>query len=412
MTVQEIEERKKELVAKIDEAKTSEKLAELRSEVESINAEVPDEEPKAEEPAEEVKEEVKEEPKAQVTCSCNEERTLIRVGTEEIVPIGNFKEERKMTNSKYSAETRAWAKKCLGRNDFDEEEKRALGDAVTTTATTFVASDASTQGVNNGGLFIPKEVRMELMEQIEEMSPFFRDIRKINVNGNVDLPYIFASDDANWYAELNCTVNEGVEYKALQLTGWELAKDVVLTWKVEDMSVESFVTFVIEELVHKMGTALINAVIYGTGSSQPTGAIYGATAVTDGDTPIDTIINAYNTLSQDDRRGAKVYVSTAVRVAMVGYKDQNGNYPFLQGLAGTDLFTIETDPFLKNNDIIVGNPRNYILNEVTPIRVDWERTVKCRQTRYGAYGIYDGKPKPSAFALGQYTAPADEVEGA
>lgn len=410
MTVQEIEERKKELVPKIDEAKTSEELAELRSEVESIKAEVPDEEPKAEEPAEEVKEEVKEEPKVQVTCSCNEERELIRVGVEEIVPIGHFKEERKM-NSKYSAETRAWAKKCLGRNDFDEEEKRALGDAVTTTATTFVEADATHNGVNNGGLFIPKEVRMELMEQIEEMSSFFRDIRKINVNGNVDLPYIFASDDANWYAELNCTVNEGVEYKALQLTGWELAKDVVLTWKVEDMSVESFVAFVIEELVHKMGTALINAVIYGTGSSQPTGAIYGASAVTDGDTPIDTIINAYNTLSQDDRRGAKVYVSTAVRVAMVGYKDQNGNYPFLQGLAGTDLFTIETDPFLKNNDIIVGNPRNYILNEVTPIRVDWERTVKCRQTRYGAYAIYDGKPKPSAFALGQYTAPADDADG-
>lgn len=159
-----------------------------------------------------------------------------------------------------------------------------------------------------------------------------------------------------------------------------------------------------------MGTALINAVIYGTGSSQPTGAIYGATAVTDGDTPIDTIINAYNSLAQDDRRGAKVYVSTAVRVAMVGYKDQNGNYPFLQGLAGTDLFTIETDPFLKNNDIIVGNPRNYILNEVTPLRIDWERTVKCRQTRYGAYGIYDGKPKPDAFALGQYTPAEDTTE--
>lgn len=59
--------------------------------------------------------------------------------------------------------------------------------------------------------------------------------------------------------------------------------------------------------------------------------------------------------------------------------------------------------FLNNNDIIVGNPRRYILNEVTPIRVDWERTVKCRQTRYGAYGIYDGKPQPSAFAKGTYT---------
>lgn len=402
MTIQEIEERKKELAGAIQDVKTTEELEELRKQVEEINAVVPDDD-------EEEKEEKKEEEEKPVaptcSCNCNEERELIRVNAEEVVPIGNFKEERKMTNSKYSAETRAWAKKCLGRNDFDEEEKRALGDAVTTTATTFVESGADAQGVNNGGLFIPKEVRMELMEQIDEMSPFFRDIRKIQVNGNVDLPYIYASDDANWYAELNCTVNEGVEYKALQLTGWELAKDVVLTWKVEDMSVDSFVTFVIEELVHKMGTALINAVIYGTGSSQPTGAIYGAVAVTDGDTPIDTIINAYNTLAEADRRGAKVYVSTTVRVAMVGYKDQNGNYPFLQGLAGTDLFTIETEPFLQNNDIIVGNPRNYILNEVTPLRVDWERTVKCRQTRYGAYGIYDGKPKPNAFAKGQYTAP-------
>lgn len=399
MTIQEIEERKKELAGLIQDAKTTEELEELRKQVAEINETLPEED---EAKVEEVKEEKEEQPVAP-TCACNEEREIIRVGAEEIVPIGNFKEERKMTNSKYSAETRAWAKKCLGRNDFDEEEKRALGDAVTTTATTFVQATANANGVNNGGLFIPKEVRMELMEQIDQMSPFFRDIRKINVNGNVDLPYIFASDDANWYAELNCSVNEGVEYKALQLTGWELAKDVVLTWKVEDMSVDSFVTFVIEELVHKMGTALINAVIYGTGSSQPTGAIYGATAVTTGDTPIDNIINTYNSLSQDDRRGAKVYVSTAVRVAMVGYKDENGNYPFLQGLAGTDLFTIETEPFLTGNDIIVGNPRNYILNEVTPLRVDWERTVKCRQTRYGAYGIYDGKPKPNAFAKGTYT---------
>lgn len=405
MTLKEIEERKKEIAGLIQDAKTSEELEELRKQVDAINNETPDEEEEEEnknenEKAEEVKEE---KPLTAVTCSCNDERKLIRVGTEEIVPIGNVKEERKMTNSKYSAETRAWAKKCLGRNDFDEEEKRALGDAVTTTATTFVEADADHNGVNNGGLFIPKEVRMELMEQIDEMSPFFRDIRKISVNGNVDLPYLYAGDDANWYAELNCTVNEGNEYKSLQLTGWELAKDVVLTWKVEDMAVDSFVTFVIEELVHKMGTALINAVIYGTGSSQPTGAIYGLSPVTTGDTPIDVIVNAYSALAEDKRRGAKVYVSTAVKMALVGYKDQNGNYPFLQGINGTDLFAIETEPFLQNNDIIVGNPRRYILNEVTPIRVDWERTVKCRQTRYGAYGIYDGKPQPGAFKKAQYT---------
>ena len=421
MTAQEIQERKKELAGKIQDAKTTEELNELREEVESINAEVPEvvpEEVPAETPVEEPKEEIKEEAPAEVKeeepkaenpapavphCSCQDERNLIRVGTETIVPIGNNKEERNM--KKYSAETRAWAKKVMGypADKFDEEEKRALGDAITTTATTFVASAADTQGINNGGLFIPKEVRMELMEQIELMSPFFRDIRKLAVNGNIDLPYLYEGDNANWYAETSCTVNEGNEYKNQQLTGWELAKDVVITWKAELMTVESFVTFIIQELVNRMGRALVNAVIYGDGSSKPTGAIYNLVAVTEGDTPIDNIIAAYKALSEEARVGAKVYVSTAVKVAMIGYKDQNGNYPFLQGLAGSDLFSIETDPFLSGNDCIVGNPRWYVLNEVSPIRVDWERTVKCRQTRYGAYAVYDGKPRPGFFKKATYT---------
>lgn len=412
MTTQEIEARKKELAEKIKEAKTAEELEELRNQVEEINAEVPDEAPADEVTTEEAEvkeeapaEEVKEEPAPQVPhCSCQDERNLLRVGTEDIVPLDNQKEERKMKHT-YSPETRAWAKKMMGYapDQYDEEEKRAVGDAITTTATTFVEADSDHQGINNGGLFIPKEVRMELMEQIEQMSPFFRDIRKLAVNGNIDLPYLYAGDNANWYTETTCTVNEGNEYRNLQLTGWELAKDVVISWKAELMTVESFVTFIIQELVNRMGKALVKAVIYGDGSNKPTGAIYNLVAVTTGDTPIDNIVETYKTLSEDARVGAKVYVSTADKIAMVGYKDLNGNYPFLQGLAGSDLFSIETDPFLENNDIIVGNPRWYILNEVAPIRVDWERTVKCRQTRYGAYGVYDGKPRPGYFAKGQYT---------
>lgn len=421
------QERKKELLSKIDNATTEEELAEIRKMIDEESAEAdsganvetpaentpadnePNENPEA--PAEESKPEAEAKPDPEPEAPIDE-RSLIKNKDEfekvELVELQTFsKEERKMNNvvKQYNAETRAWAKKCLGITEFDEEEKRALGDAVTTTTTTFVASTADTQGKNNGGLFIPKEVRMELMEQIDEMSPFFRDIRKLNVKGNVDLPWLYAGDDANWYTELTDTVNEGNEYKNLQLTGWELAKDVVLTWKVEDMTVESFVAFVIDELVHKMGTALVHAVIYGDGSSKPTGAIYGLEAVTDGDTPIDVIVNAYGALEQKFRPGVKVYVSTSVKIAMIGYKDNNGNYPFLQGINGTDLFSIETDPFLENNDIIVGNARRYILNEVTPLRVDWERTVQGRKTRYGAYGIYDGKPQPGAFKKAQYVAP-------
>ncbi|MEE0929596.1 MAG: phage major capsid protein [Acutalibacteraceae bacterium] len=398
MTAQEIEERKAELLEKIAEAKNEEELAELRNEVEAINKEVPEQEdPKDGEITQEEERSLIADTK-ELEKRNKEVSKMTKIGGKEM------EEERKFTiaDKEYRS---AWAKKLMGLSEdkFTEDEKRALGDAVTTTATTFVASTANTQGINNGGLFIPTDVRMELMEIIEEMSPFYRDIRKLQVNGNVDLPYLFEGDDANWYVELTDTVNEGAEYRNLQLTGWELAKDVVVTWKLEEMAVESFITFIIEELAHKMGVALINAVIYGDGQNKPTGVLNGLTAVTTGETPIDNIINTYESLSQEARRGAKVYVSTAVKVKMIGYKDENGNYPFLQGINGTDLFTIETEPFLQGNDIIVGNPRYYILNEVTPTRVEWERTVKGRRTTYGGYGIFDGKAKPGAFAKGTYT---------
>lgn len=398
MTIDE----KKEL---IESAKTEEELAEVRKKIEDDEKEEVVEEISNEESSEEISKE--------------EERSLIKdtetdiekrsVETTNLIKIGGKEkmEERKFTiaDKEYRS---AWAKKLMGLSEdkFTEDEKRALGDAVTTTATTYVASTEAVQGINNGGLFIPTEVRMELMELIDEMSPWYRDIRKLQVNGNIDLPYLFSGDDANWYVELTDTVNEGNEYRNLQLTGWELAKDVVVTWKLEEMAVESFITFIIEELAHKMGVALINATIYGDGQNKPTGVLNGLTAVTTGATPIDNILATYESLSDEARRGAKVYVSTAVKIAMVGYKDENGNYPFLQGINGTDLFAIETEPFLRGNDIIVGNPRYYILNEVTPTRVEWERNVKGRQTIYGGYGIFDGKAKPGAFAKGTYQGTA------
>ena len=406
-----------ELKDKIQKANSLEELEALKLELKSLEDKA--EEAKAEEVKEEVApegeevkepvEEVKEEGE-KTSLTEEEERGLMATLEEKSVDVSNLKEIRKenkkMEERKYNDQEyrNAWAKLTMGLKEdkLTEEEKRAVGDAVTTTATTFVQADGGHNGINNGGLFIPKSVRMELMEIIEYMSPFFRDIRKLQVNGNVDLPYLFNADDANWYTELNDTVNEGAEYRNLQLTGWELAKDVVITWKAEEMTVESFISFILEELAHKMGVALINAVLYGDGSNKPTGVLNGLTPVTTGETPIDNIIATYKSLSLDARVGAKAYVSTGVRISMIGYQDENGNYPFLQGLAGTDLFTIETDPFLRDYDVLVGNPRYYILNENTPLRVDRESSIKGRKVIYGAYGIYDGKAKPNAFAKGQY----------
>lgn len=409
-----MEERKQELLAKIENASTDEEIRNLEKEVEELATEqvkedvvetpVVEEQPKEEmveeTPSEETadhKEEMVEEQPKEENITTEEERNLIRnsVDVEKI----NLKqmEERKMDNEKMYRS--AWAKSLMGK-ELNEEEMRALGVATTTTATNYVKADESNNGVNNGGLLIPTSFRADFLKLMEDESPIFRDVRKIAVAGNVDLGYLFGSDDANWYAESVDTADEGMEFKSIQLTGFELAKDIVVTWKVEEMAVEEFINFLMQELSIKMGAKLIDAVIYGDGSGKPSGITNGLTPVetAETDSVVDKIVKAFKSLDKDARRGAKAYVSTDVNLDLVGYKDDNGNYPFLNGI-GVKGISIEIDPFLKDDDIVVGNcAENYVLKETTPIRVDKEISVKGRKVRYGAYAIYDGHAKPNSFA--------------
>ena len=401
MSKEEILKRKEELRQLLNEAKTEEEIKEIEKEAKKL-----------EEIEEKQKEDItKEEERQLLTKSTlsqlkkdteNLEKRSLKV-REDGEPMEK-EQKRTLAQVLESPEYRtAWAKKLMGRpeKDFTEEEKRALGDAITTTDTEFVASAAETQGINNGGLFIPKSVRSDIMEIITDSSPIYRDVRKLNVAGNIELPYLDEADDAEWYTELKETKNEGQKYANLQLTGWELAKDVEITWKLEQMAVDSFIPFIVEELAAKMGIALVNAIIYGDGVNKPRGITKDLTAIKEGETPIDRIIAAYKSLSKEARRGAKTYISTNVNIDICGYKDNNGNYPFLQGLATNKLTPVEVDPYLKDDDIISGNMRNYILNEVTPVRVDKESKIKPRRIVYGGYAIYDGVARPEYFAYSQ-----------
>ena len=365
-----------------------------------------------EEDKEEVAEEVKED---SGNITPEEERNLLKKTSEEVevrsstnlkkIEMEDLKmEERKFTTA--SPEYRsAWAKTLMGKK-LDETEERAIGDAIGTTATTFVEADASHNGINNLGLLIPDSVRLDWLKIAEKASPIYRDIRKLNVPGNVDFPYLFGADDAEWYAETTTTKNEGQEYKNIKLTGHELAKAIEITWKAEAMTVEGFISFLLDELNEKMNKALINAVIYGDGSAKPTGITNGLTAKTNTNA-IDLIKDCLGDLATENRVGAKVYVASNVADEIAFYKDENGNYPYLvAGLGRAGGATIEEDPNLTAGDIVVGNAQNYILNFNEGLRVDKEVKVQPRRVIYGGYLIADGNKKPGAFVYGKVTSSA------
>ena len=388
---------REELLEKVKEAKSLDELKEVRSQIEQLEVE-------------EKKNELTKEISGKDDISKEEERKLIKDSIPDkeekrfvkIEKKGDEKmkeENRSLSDVLKSEEYRsAWAKTLMGL-ELDKNEKRAFGDAITTTSTTFVQSESGTQGINNGGLFIPTNIRLDMLQIIEKNSPFLRDVKKIAVAGNVDFPYMNAADDAEWTAELTDTKNEGQEYKALKLTGNELAKQVEITWKLEKMAVEEFISFITTELANKMGRALATAVLYGTGTDEPTGALNGLSAV-EGENVIDAILKAYKSLDEDFRIGAKSYISSSYNIDLAGYKDANGNYPFLQGLKSTAVISIEEDPYLKATDILVGNAENYILNNVEAISINRESKITARRNIYAAYAIYDGKPRPNAFAKG------------
>lgn len=407
----EISARRAEILALLEDNSVDVDLEELKAELEALKQEeeqiknelLAQEEMSSEAEAEEARAEAE----AVEIAEAEEVRKLAEEINENKVPVEvrAIIEEEKKHMEKYTVSSQeyrsAWAKKLM-KVALSEEEKRAVGDAVGTTATTFVGADADTQGINNGGLFVPTSVRADILNKIEQMSPFYRDVRKLAVAGNVDLPYLISADDAEWYAELSDTKNEGQEFGSLALTGHELAKNVVVTWKLEAMAVQDFIDFISFEIAKKMGSALASAILYGNGSGKPVGAIYNLTAVDSSD-PIGAIVGAYDSLSSEAKIGAKAYISAEVNSAIIGYKDANDNYPYLAGVPSTGFVSIEVDPFLQDTDICVGNPSNYVVNISEDVTVARQSDVIGRKTIYGSYMVIDGKPVPDAFALGTYT---------
>lgn len=379
---EQIEARKVEIKSEVEAAEDKETIETLTEEVEALDQEL------------------------KALNEHQENESLAKKLEEKSVTVKEISKEEKKMEEKFtvkSAEYRtAWAKSMMGL-PLDEVDKRAIGDAVGTTATTFVEADESHNGINNLGLLIPESVRLDLLKMAEEASPIYRDITKLNIPGNVDFPYLFAADDAEWYAEANTTKNEGQEYRNIKLTGHELAKAIEITWKAEAMTVDGFIDFLLRELNIKMNKALITGVIYGTGSGQPTGITASLNKETNAN-PIDLAKTLLGSLTGENRVGAKVYVASDVGDAILFYKDENGNYPYLVGgLNRVGAAQIEVDPFLADGDVVVGNAANYILNFNQPLRVDKEIKVQPRRVVYGGYLIADGNKKPGAFAYGSTT---------
>lgn len=401
MTLKEIEAKKAELRNRINDAKSEEELEELRKQAEELNKEVPEEN--------------------NGTITHEEERKLI-ADTEnleqrkvEIVGTLAKREERKVKeftkfNVLKSEEYRsAWAKTLMCRNDFTEAEKRALDIALTTTATTYVAPSSGADGVNNGGLFIPETVSMEILREMELESPFLRDIAKTYVRGLITFPYKKQSSGAEWVTEGTDNKLESDEWAELTFAQMELSKTIRITWKLEAMAVEQFVNYIISEVAREMREELADKPFHGTGVNEIAGislsgnnisAEYEATT-----TSLEAIKAGLALLPKRKKTGAKIYIAEDMALDIAFLKDDNGMYinnPVNGvGLESIARYRVEVDPFLKDGDFVIGNPIWYKMNFNEGISVSKDIIGRSRVNDYTGYCVVGGAPVPNSFVYGK-----------
>lgn len=291
-----------------------------------------------------------------------------------------------------------------------EAEYRALGVANTTTSTVYAEPHASADGVNNGGLFIPETVMMDILRDEELASPIYNDIRMTAIKGLQKYPYKVSQSGAKTKAELSTTENESVEWRILSGATGNYTDSIVLTFEVEAMAIEDFTDYLISLIRESMRDLIINDFIYGTGTNDHVyGLTYGAIDAKYAASETDTrkiIEAAIKKIPVKKRAGAKIYLATDLFDAITFEKNSNGDYilPVLNGggLNRISTFDVVSDPYLRAGDFVIGNlGKWYKANVEKEVTLGVDISNVKRTKTYAVHAMINAVPVPNSIVYGK-----------
>lgn len=307
---------------------------------------------------------------------------------------------------------------------FTEAEKRALGTAYTTTATTYVAATAAVDGVNNAGVFISTKILLDLLKEEGKLSPIFKDINFLHVKGLVEFPYRETRTTAKYHKEAVPGKDGQMKWAKLDLAKGYLQNIIVVTDEVLALTEFDLGAYIVDALLQDLEEDWIAELIYGEGGNDSDGAsrikgiTYGATAAVTGGYDVTaanfdyvkTITDAIKLCTGKYRKGAKVYLAQDIYDAIFFSLDKNGNfrYPVFNnatGISSLGTIRVEVDENLAAGDFIVGNVNKfYKANCLIDLRIETERKARQGVTEYIGSQFCAAAPFPNAFIYGTKSA--------
>ena len=291
-----------------------------------------------------------------------------------------------------------------------DAEYRALGVATTTTSETYTAPSAGEDGINNGGLFIPQEVMLDILREETVDSPIYNDVVTTAIKGKIKFPYMVSKSGAKVKAELSDTENESVKWDILNGATGNYTDSIVITFEEEAMAIEEFTDYLIELIGQSMRELLINDYIYGTGTGDHVsgitkGAIDGSYA--NGSTDyLAALEAAIKKLPVKKRAGAKIYLASNIFDAITFTKDKNGNYilPVLNGggFSRLSAFPVAMDVNLNAGEFVIGNVSKwYKANVNKPMELGVDVSNQKRIKTYTTHMMVTATPVPNSFVYGK-----------
>ncbi len=296
------------------------------------------------------------------------------------------------------------------KRPFTNVERRALGNALTTTATDFVAPTASTDGVNNAGTFISTKLVLDFLKEDGKLSPIFADVVFTHIKGLIDFPYRESRSSAEAKAEGEGTKSGSWKWGKLTGTRGTLQSVMEVTDEVLALSDIELGEYVVNQMLQDLPEDWSEDIIYGTGTNNHIKGVIAGLTAKDFTDSMTGIVDGIKACKGHFRRGAKIYCAQDVYDDIFFAVDKNGNfkYPVLNnpnGVTSIGSIHIAVDENLKAGEFIIGNIGKYFkANLLQGLSLETERKAIEGITTYVVKEMCSTAVYPNAFVYGKKKA--------
>lgn len=258
---------------------------------------------------------------------------------------------------------------------------------------------------------IPNTLVQQIWKEIGELHPILRAVPRTYVKGKITYPREKDDgDNAAWYDESTTVMTGAVNLDDIEIDGYELAKAILISWKLEKMSIDAFLTYVANLIAEKMGNALAAAIVSGTGSKQPQGIVTALeaesstpqvltwTASTD-EVDYAKLTEFMGLIRSGYASGAAIYAKNSfIWNVLAKLLDEIGRPYFITDVISGGVgrlfghIVYEEDAIPDGAMLMANVQRGYRMNVQENIALLSEKKMLERHTAYMGYAILDGKP--------------------